>query len=384
MKWTLSKIRMISLLSTLALFAGCANNQSSFSLLPTGQSFKQSANSVNSKIDILWVMDNSGSMSPSQTNILNNFSGFMKNFIAKNLDYQMAVTTTEAFKAGAKFGNDANYSKFKDGATFGSGASYYNKHTGINLIYPGVSPDVTTTFAINGYQGDHGSGDERAFSSFMAALGNMTNPLLLRPNSYLAIIVLSDEDDFSSSSRLEYSWLPKQTGETTAQYNARYVADHSYVSPGLDSIASYISALDSLTSSTPSLRHYNVSTITAKDDSCVQSMLAAGASSSIIGQRYMDLATQTNGVIGSLCDTNFAGTLSSIQQRILELSTEFYLQRQPQVASITVAVNSLPIAQDGLNGWSYDAVNNGIIFHGASIPPAGADIAVNFDPTTIK
>lgn len=384
MKWTLLTIRMMFLVYAFVLFAACANNQSSFSLLPTGQTFKQAANTVNSKIDILWVMDNSGSMSPSQTNILSNFSSFMKNFNSKNLDYQMAVTTTEAYRAGANFANDSTISKYRDGATFSSAGNNYNKHTGINLIYPGVSPDVTATFMINGYQGDQGSGDERAFSSFMAALGNKSNPLLLRPNSYLAVIILSDEDDFSSASRMEYSWIARQQNETTAQYNARFVADHNYSYSGLDTIASYLSALDSLTGSTPSLRHYNVSAITAKDNTCVQSLLKAGASSTIIGQRYIDLATQTNGVIGSICDPNFAGTLDAIQEKILELSTEFYLQRAPIASSIVVSVNSVAIPQDPVNGWTFDSANNGIIFHGSAIPASGADISVNFDPTTIK
>ncbi len=296
----------------------------------------------------------------------------------------MAVTTTEAYKAGAFFANNATYSKFKDGATFTKNGITYNKHTGVNLIYPGASADLTATFEINGYQGDQGSGDERAFSSLMTALADTTNPLLLRQNSYLAVIILSDEDDFSSPIRVENSWAARGQSETQAQYNARYVSDHNYTYTGLDTVASYISNLDSITGSTPSFRHYNVSAITAEDSSCVTSLLGAGSSTTIIGQRYIDLATQTNGVVGSLCDTNFSGTLNTIQEKILELSTEFYLQRAPNVNSITVSVNAVSISQDPVNGWTYDSVNNGIIFHGGAIPPSGADIAVNFDPTTIK
>lgn len=384
MKWALLKIRMMKFVIASLFVFSCANNQSSFSLLPTGQTFKQAANLVNSKIDILWVIDNSGSMSPSQQNILNNFSAFMNNFIAKKLDFQMAVTTTDAYKAGAFFANNAAYTTFKDGATFTKNGVTYNKHTGIDLIYPGVSADLTATFVVNGYQGDQGSGDERAFSSFMSALGDKTNPLLIRQNSYLAVIILSDEDDFSSPTRVENSWASKGQNETQAQYNARYVSDHNYTYTGLDTIGSYISSLDTLTGSTPALRHYNVSAITAEDSSCVNSLLAAGSSTTIIGQRYIDLATQTNGVVGSLCDTNFSGTLNSIQEKILELSTEFYLQRAPNVSSIVVDVNSVTISQDPVNGWTYDSANNGIIFHGNAIPPSGADIGVNFDPVTIK
>ncbi len=371
------------ILTSLIIF-GCQSNQSSFSLIPTGQTFKQSADSVNSKIDVLWVVDNSGSMSPSQTNMVNNFSAFMTNFVSKGLDYQMAVTTTDAYRAGAYFQNDSSLSLYRDGATYTVNNVTYNKHTGINMLYPGVIGNILGAFEINAFQGDQGSGDERAFSSMMASINNPANPHLVRAGSYLAIIILSDEDDFSSNTRVEYSFEAKGQNETQAQYNARFVSDHNYTYTGLDTVDSYISQLDILTGSTPTLKHYNVSAITVKDDICKNTLLSSGSSTSIVGQRYIDLATQTNGVIGSICDTNFAGSLNSIQEKILELSTEFYLQRTPNVSSISVLVNSIAIGHDDTNGWSYDAANNGIVFHGTSIPVAGADIAVNFDPTTIK
>jgi len=46
------------------------------------------------KMDILFVIDNSGSMSQEQTNLVANFPQFVSVLEASNLDYRVAVTTT--------------------------------------------------------------------------------------------------------------------------------------------------------------------------------------------------------------------------------------------------------------------------------------------------
>lgn len=377
-------------ISALAMTA-CSNNQSSFSLLPASQNFQQSNSSTSNKVDLLWVVDNSPSMIPAQNNILNNISAFMTNFQSKNLDFKLAVTTTEAYLAGTKFTGNNAYSQFRDGATLyqldaqgrPTTTVSYSKYSGIFVIVPGVL-NLINTFITNAYQGDQGSGDERAFRSLQIALNDSQNTGFHRPDAYLAVIILSDEDDFSGDSRIEGSWIGQLPGETFAQYQARYVPDHDYAAPTLDSVATYISFLDTFTNSTPSNRHYNVSAISVLDNTCQTAQTSAGSPNSIIGQRYVDIAHQTAGTVGSLCDTNFAATLTKIQENILELSSQFFLQRTPVVSSISVVVNSASISQDPVNGWTYNATVNSIVFHGSSIPPQGANIAINFDPTTIK
>jgi hypothetical protein len=374
---------LFSILTFIFLTTGCSNKQS-FSLTSDGQSFKQSSSRINNKVDILWVVDNSSSMVPSQQNILKNFSAFMTNFVSKGLDFQMAVTTTDAYLAGPQFNNDLSLSKFRDGASFTrQDGSSYDHHSGISLMLPGSSSDLVGTFVMNAFQGDQGSGDERAFSSMKAALDNPQNPLLVRPSSYFAVIILSDEDDFSGA-RVEGSWSQKQNNENDTDFKKRYVGDHDYSFSGLESVDSYINYLDQKTNSTPDLRHYNVSAVTVTSDDCLQKHQKDGSASSMITKRYMDIVAKTNGTLGSLCDDNFAGTLTTIQERILELSTQFYLQRPPLVASIVVVVNGKSIAMDPQNGWSYDSKANSVVFHGTALPPEGATVSVNFTPTTFK
>src|SRR5690554_1805096 len=66
-------------------------SQSSGSVVITTDRSPDSAASV----DILWVIDNSGSMCEIQTSIRENFLNFIDQITAQNIDFQMGVTTTD-------------------------------------------------------------------------------------------------------------------------------------------------------------------------------------------------------------------------------------------------------------------------------------------------
>jgi hypothetical protein len=343
--------------------SSCGHGGSSYSLLADSQNFNQNVATINNKVDILWVVDNSSSMTPLQNNLVSNFGSFIKNFQAKGYDFRIAVTSSDAYLANKAFNNNPAYSKFKDGGG--------SAHTGIFVIDPST-PNITSTFVTNASIGQNGSGDERVFSSFKEALLDPQNAGFLRPDSFLSVIILSDEDDFSDPTRREGSWL-YQGG----------VADHSYTNPNLETVDSYVSFLDQLTQTTDVNRRYNVSAITVLDNTCLKSH-APMAPSTIIGQRYIDLANKTNGVLGSICDSSYANALQAIQQRILELSTQFPLGRQPVESTIKVVVAGVSVANDATNGWTYVTSSNSIMFHGSAVPAQGASIQVNFDPVGVK
>jgi hypothetical protein len=360
MKSTLQKFVVICLLGL--TMVGCGSKGTSYSLLSSGQNFKQAT--VSSKIDLLWVVDNSPSMLPLQQNMTSNFNSFMSNFVAKGYDFHLAVTTTDTYRAQSQFANDPSIGQFRDGVAGGV-------LTGIYDILPSTL-NLTSTFVTNATQGANGSGDENAFSSFKVALNSNLNTGFLRQQGYLGIIILSDEDDFSDPNRPEYSW--------TIQGG---VPDHDYANPGLDSVDSYVSYLDTLTATTGATRRYGVSAIAVLDSTCQQSHVA-DSPSTIVGQRYIALANETNGELGSICDASYANSLAAIQEQIIEQSTQFYLSNQPMPNSIIVTVDDTVIPTDSINGWTYSSTANSIVFHGAAVPKAGDSIAVNFDPATLQ
>lgn len=362
-------VKQKNTLTNLALFAmsltvlnGCGQGASSYSTLPVSQSFSQSVTQVNNKVDVLWVVDNSSSMTPFQQNLVANFNQFISNFQSKGYDFQIAVTSTDAYLAAANYLNNSNLSRFKDGAP--------TSHSGVYVINSST-PNLVNTFVNNASLGQTGDGDERAFQSIKETLNNSLNAGFLRSDAFLAVIILSDEDDFSDPTRPEASWSVSGG-----------IPDHDYSNPNLQSVDSYVQYLDQLTGSTATNRKYNVSAITVLDNACLTAHQAQ-SSSSIIGQRYMTLANDTNGVLGSICDSNYGSSLQLIQQRVIELSTQFHLTRTPVVSSISIKVDGQAISADATNGWTYDSATNTITFHGTAIPQQGASIEVNYDPTSL-
>jgi hypothetical protein len=339
---------------------GCSKAAPSFSTLSQTSSFAQATS--NNKVDVLWVIDNSFSMDPLQANLVSNFSQFINTFQSRNFDFNMTFTTTDAYLSEANFRNDPSFALIRDGAG--------SNHSGFFYISPST-PNLVQNFVTNATQGSLGSGDERAFSSMLDAMKNPANMGMLRKGAFLAVIILSDEDDFTDPNRPEGSWL-----------TSGGIPDHDYTNPGLPAVDSVIAQLDSITSSTSASRNYNVSAITVMDNTCMTSHLA-NSPSTIVGSRYIELANKTGGVLGSVCDTSFATSLAKIQSQIATLATQFQLDRVPDVRTISVVVNGSVIPQDATNGWTYVSTSNSIQFHGAAIPPAGASIQVSFEPATI-
>ncbi len=338
----------------------CDKSTNSFSVLGASQQFQQSSSSILQKqIDILWVVDNSSSMNPFQSNVATNFNSFMSSFVSKGYDFHVAVTTTDAYLAMPQYFNNQSLAVYRDGVG--------SVHTGYPVIDVNT-PNLLQTFSTNALQGGSGDGDERAFSSMKVALSSPLNSTFLRPGSFLAVIILSDEDDFSDETRPEASWL-----------RAGGVPDHDYADPNLDTVDSYVSFLDGLTNSSATVKNYNVSAVTVLDNNCLAAHRLQSPST-IIGQRYMDLATKTNGVQADICSASYATALTQIQQKILELSTQFVLNRVPVQSSIVVTVGGAVVPNDPANGWTYNSTANSIVFHGTAVPASGASISIVFDP----
>lgn len=329
---------------------GCEKSDRSFSVLSDQASFSQAPGYevVPQKIDVLWVIDNSGSMATSQSALTSNFSRFISRFQSLNYDFHMGVTTSEAYLA--RFGYGTDYSTLSDGVSSHSGIRVMDKNTA----------NLTDVFMINATQGVDGSGDERAFSSFEEVLNSSANASFRRSDAFLAIIIVSDEDDFSANS-------------------IDYLANN-YADPRLVATSYYKNYLDTLVGA----GKYSVNAIAILSDACKNS-LTDGFSGRRVGQRYIELADLTGGVKASLCD-NFGDSLQLISDTIInqKLAVSFKLNREPQIPTLAVKVNGVTILEDPTNGWTYDSANLILTFHGTSVPPAGASISITYDPLAPK
>jgi len=324
---------------------GCSERNPSLSLLPETDTFIQTT-SANNKLDVLFVINDQPSMSSFQQSLVVSFSSFMNLFQSKGFDYKIAVTTSSGYMADSTLSgyNPLNVS-LADFNDF-NGSVYSNYF----VIEP-TNPNLLSVFAINAKPSKNTAGqDGRAFSSFRQALLN-TRPInagFLRSDSYLAVVIVDNQDDFSGNGRC--------TGcNNSGRYNA----------PTLDSVTVYKDFLDQATGTSGYTARYSVSAMTQSAAPC------QGGTNMV---RIMDLVTKTNGVIGDICQADFGPSMVEISNQIATLSTQFFLR---------VKVGGVLVPEDAINGWSYRADANSISFHGSAIPQQGAAIAVDFDPVTI-
>jgi hypothetical protein len=355
---------IIFLFSYMFVLTSCADKSADISILSTNDVFYQSS-AINNKIDILWMMDSSGSMSEEQDNLATNFNAFINDFVTKGYEYNMAVAATDAWRYEFNPGSYASLAKFRDGNIY-TGTTTDN--SGIFMIN-NLTANVIGTFTKNIKVGITGSGDERAFDSIkQSLLGPMnTGYNFRRDDAYLAVIIISDEEDYSRNNATVDGCAGSPMPVACQDQNLRPVSD-------------YTTFLDAYTNSVPADRKYSVNAIGVFDQACID---ANPSSSGHAGVRYKQLVDATNGVTGSICDTDFSATLDAMQSNIATESTQFRLSKTPVVSSIVVKINGVDIPQDATNGWQYDSTNNSIKFYGASRPAQGAAISITFDPTTL-
>ena len=135
-------------------------------------------------VDILWVIDDSGSMADEQDALGRNFQSFIDQFLTRNVDFKMAITTTDGTSTrNGKMVGDSG--KLTRASAQGNKTAFIQNFT--KWVKVGVS----------------GSGIEQGLktsTSFFDRYGAS----FLRQDAYLVIVYLSDEEDQSDKKVSEY------------------------------------------------------------------------------------------------------------------------------------------------------------------------------------
>lgn len=335
--------------------SSCDKSGGSFSLAADSSQFQQSDVFIPRKLDVLFVIDNSGSMATSQNNLAQNFPSFINYFRDRGYDFKIAVTTTDAFY-GDQFVN-INCSLCNEEQTRFRASSNVPGGVPIRVI-DNSTPDLETIFSANVKVGTNGGADERAFSSFKAALNSNLNVGFHRQDAYLSIIMVSDSDDFSHDD---------------------INMNESYTQPTLHTITSYVDYLKDFTQGFPKV-DFSVSTIGVLDEAC-KNLLNVEKK---ISKRHKELSEATYGSINSLCKP-FDEILDNISTQIASnVQAQFQLNRTPIVSTIRVIIDGTLVPEDPINGWTYNAATKIVTVKGSYSPQAGASITINFDPESLN
>lgn len=302
---------------------GCS--QQDFGLPAESQ---QAASNVtyNNKVDILLMVDNSPSMSPYQGKFSQQVPAMIQQFNQAGLDYHIAVVTTDMRTGG------------NGGMMIGS-PRYLTK--GSSNLIQALQARVSI--------GDNGSELERGLESLQTVLqpSYLTNQGsgFFRDDAVLAMVVLTNEDDYSAGSTSSFRNFFDQ------------------LKPPMKGISkAWVMNFIGVISDTGTCR----TTADFKDP----------------GIKYMSLADYSGGIKASVCDASLADATKNLRQRIVEILSEVVLKRVPKIESIRVYVNGTLVPRSSVNGWEYNSTSNSIKFYGTYQPGATDSIRVDYDPAT--
>lgn len=275
-------------------------------------------------VDILWVVDDSGSMTNERRTLVGNFNRFVQELLDLQVDFQMGVTSIVAVDKGELRGTTKIITKntpnarqvFEANTTFPASRSRWEmglRMTQVGLTSPTIDP-------------------------------GQANAGFLRPNAALAIIVVTNEDDSSF-------------GDT--DYYARVF--RGLKGKGNENLVSF-----------------SVIGGTIPNGCVPPGETGLYGSNADPAVRYAEVATKTGGIIGSICDASFEQTLIRIAQALNTLKRVFPLTLPPITSSITVTVNGVVIPQDPVNGWQYRVDTNSVVFLGNYVPPPAAIVRLRY------
>lgn len=279
-------------------------------------------------VDLLWVVDDSGSMANERARLVSNFSRFVQALEDLRVDFQMGVTAVTPIDRG--------------------------QLRGVPPILTARTPNLravfeaNTTFPASRARWEQGLRMAQfAFSPLHTGPGG-PNAGFIRPNAALAIVVVTNEDDSSFGS---------------PEYYARTF--RGLKGPGNENLVTF-----------------NVIGGPVPNGCVAADEAVFYGSRATPSFRYAEVATKTGGIIGSICDPSFEQTLLRLAQQLNTSRRVFPMTLLPVSSSLRVTVTdtstSIMIPQDDVRGWQYRADTNSIAFLGTYLPPPGSMIRIDY------
>ncbi|MDP7113172.1 MAG: hypothetical protein QGH45_14460, partial [Myxococcota bacterium] len=92
------------------------------------------------------------------------------------------------------------------------------------------------------------------------------------------------------------------------------------------------------------------------------------------GHGYVDAVNATGGILGSICESDWSTTLTSLAWNSMSLTDTLELSQPPIPSTISVKVNTVQLNQ----GWAYQSPINAVVLEPDYIPDNGDEIEVHY------
>jgi hypothetical protein len=283
--------------------------------------------------DIVWIVDESGSMDDNRQDIVNNANNFFSRALSSGLDFRMGVTNVcdpgGTHKAAVgKFCSKASTNTSDDG-----GQDRF------------LLPSEQTIFSacINNPPGYEGGSEYGLINGMEAVKKHLPRasgvPDKIRPEAKLVLIMVTDE-------------VPEELGGGILAYSdfdkcqldaAKQAAVNNYLKPHLD-------LYQGATDPEAAAMYHLIGGVC--NNSC----------SADVGHGYRELAQALGGQIGDVCQKDLGNTLQVIIDSIVGAASPVKLDYVPISASLAAAMDGVEIKRSRTNGFDYRSSSNSLAF----------------------
>jgi hypothetical protein len=283
------------------------------------------------KVDILIVDDNSGSMQYEQQSMAKRTSNFLS--ILAGLDWRISVTTTDPTPTTKTNTLNPTWTAVTDGLfipVYGL-ANHFYFHSAMDPV------DAQYRLGMTLQRPETGSSSEQAINAVYRSIERgFTNPSanpvqhnFFRDGAHFAVLVISDEDESANNFKNDPQNLLNYVNTT---FNGQKAFSWHSI-------------------------------ITRPNDTACKSTYGA-----VYGHRYNAFSLLTGGIIGSVCETDYAAQLTGVANKIRNLVKTMTLSCQPLAQlPIVVSLDGAPYS----GAFTVEGVN---LNFAAELPPGNYSI----------
>jgi hypothetical protein len=284
--------------------------------------------------DIIWVIDESGSMSGERQDVVNNANNFFSRALASGLDFRMGVTNVCApGKSNCVQGKFC--SKISSNTSDDGGPDHF--------LLPSEQ-QIFSSCITNppGYEGGSEYGLDNAMEAIKRHLPRAAAlPDKIRQNASTVIILATDEapQEFKGSILDTFGGNLNQCKLTASKQNQLDAA-----------LQKYLDLFKGLTDPEAAAVFHVIGGVC--NNSC----------SAEIAHGYREVAQQLGGQIGDVCQKDLGNTLQVIIDSIIGIASPVKLEYVPIASSLAVAMDGVEVKRSRTNGFDYRAENNSLAF----------------------
>jgi hypothetical protein len=268
------------------------------------------------KVDVLWVVDNTGSMVQEQQMLANGMHRFVEALNHENINWHAGIVTTDVS------GNDAGVLQ------------------GTPWLITSNIDQAAEALQDAAHVGLLGHQPEAGLAAAVIALSpelKETNRGFRRDDAALHIVVFSDSDDDSES----------VLGPNTTERFLEFLDQQAIITGHSASFSAVVGA---------------------SPHGCI-----GQGGTALPGTRYIDVVDQSGGTQGNICNADFESVMTVLASQSVEWKTRFTLQAEPDKETLRIQVNDQRID----TGWILLPELPGIEFNVA--PEPDAEIRIRYE-----